>query len=265
VLTGSALWSGLTVVASTGSTNEDLLAAARAGVPAGAVLVAEEQTRGRGRLDRSWHSVPGAALTFSVLVRPSGVPAASRGWLPLLAGVAVASAVSGQAAANASLKWPNDVLAEDAKLAGILAEQAGDSIVVGFGINVGQTAAELPPSDPGRLEAGADLAGRPPATSLGMLGAKTDREALLVGVLRCLEHWYLRWSGGRRPGDPEASGLRAAYLRQCSTVGRNVRVELPGGRVLAGLASDVDGCGQLVVQTAAGPVPVSAGDVVHVR
>ncbi len=257
MLAGSALWSGLSVVASTGSTNEDLLSAARAGAAAGAVLVAEEQTRGRGRLDRSWHSVPGAALTFSALLRPVGVAPAWRGWLPLLAGVAVASAVRGQAAVQASLKWPNDVLSGEAKLAGILAEQAGDAVVVGFGINVGQLAEELP-GGPAR-PSGA------PATSLAVLGARTDRQALLVAVLGCFEDWYLRWSAGPRPGDPEVSGLRAEYLRECSTLGRQVRVELPGGRVIAGLASDIDRWGQLVVQTAAGPVPVSAGDVVHVR
>jgi BirA family transcriptional regulator, biotin operon repressor / biotin---[acetyl-CoA-carboxylase] ligase len=251
VITGSAMWSGLTVVQSTGSTNEDLLAAARAGAPAGTVLVAEEQTRGRGRLDRSWHSVPGAALTFSLLLRPVQVPPPWRGWLPLLAGVALVSAVRGQAAVDASLKWPNDVLSGDAKLAGILAEQAGEAVVVGFGINVSTRADELP-------------SGR--ATSLWLSGsANADRHALLVALLSDFEHWYRRWAGGPVPGDAESSGLRARYLTDCATIGAAVRVELPGRAVLTGRGHDVDGTGRLVVATAEGLVPVSAGDVIHVR
>jgi BirA family transcriptional regulator, biotin operon repressor / biotin---[acetyl-CoA-carboxylase] ligase len=239
------------VVASTGSTNEDMAAAARAGAPAGSVLVAEEQTHGRGRLDRSWHSVQGAALTFSVLVRPAGVPPFCLGWLPLLAGVAVAAAVRDEAAVDASLKWPNDVLSGNKKLAGILAEQAGDAIVIGFGINVSSTRQELPSGQ---------------ATSLWLQGAaSTDRQALLVAVLRQFEHWYLRWARGPLPGDAEASGLLAEYLRLSATVDQDVRVELPGGGVLAGRARDVDATGRLIVATAQGLVPISAGDVIHAR
>ena len=117
------MWLALDVVPSTGSTNADLLARAAAdpGSPEGLVLVAEEQTAGRGRLGRSWSSVTGASLTFSVLLRPAAVPPARRGWLTLLAGVAVASAVRSVGCVDAVLKWPNDVLAGDRKLAGILA------------------------------------------------------------------------------------------------------------------------------------------------
>lgn len=269
MLAGSGLWSGLTVVASTGSTNEDLVMAGKAGAPAGTVLVAEEQTRGRGRLDRSWHSVPGAALTFSVLLRPAGVAPAWRGWLPLLAGVAVAEAVIAETAVRASLKWPNDVLIGGAKLAGILAEQAGQpaqagqagqegpagqagtAIVIGFGINVSSTADELPPGQ---------------GTSLALQGAaNADRHSLLAAVLRAFERWYLPWAAGPEPGDPEACGLRARYLSYCATIGADLRVELPGGAVVAGRGQDVDGTGRLVVATGSGLVPVSAGDVVHVR
>jgi BirA family transcriptional regulator, biotin operon repressor / biotin---[acetyl-CoA-carboxylase] ligase len=251
VVAGSGLWSELRVVPSTGSTNEDLLAAARAGAPAGSVLVAEEQTRGRGRLDRTWLSQPGASLTFSVLLRPAAVPPGRRGWLPLLAGVAVAAGLRAEAGLAVSLKWPNDVQAGEAKLAGILAEQAGDAIVVGIGLNVSQDRAELP-SDR--------------ATSLYLEGATgADRQAILPAVLREFESWYLRWAAGPHPGDADGSGLRAEYLRCCATVGRDVRVELPGGGVLAGRACDVDEVGQLLVSGPAGLQAVSAGDVVHVR
>ena len=264
VLAGSRLYTSVRVVSQTGSTNADLLADARLGAQAGAVLVAEEQTAGRGRLDRSWQSQPGAALTFSVLLRPSGVPAGNRGWLPLLTGVAIVSALRAQTGLAVSLKWPNDVLAGAAggtagggaalgggKLAGILAEQAGDAVVVGIGLNVSATESELP--------GGA-------ATSLALAGAVgLNRQAILIAVLSELEHWYLRWSAGPRPGDAEASGLRASYLRYCATVGRDVRVEMPGGRTLTGRASDVDGAGRLLVSADDGVHPVSAGDVVHVR
>jgi BirA family biotin operon repressor/biotin-[acetyl-CoA-carboxylase] ligase len=251
LLTGSGLWSQLTVVASTGSTNEDLLTAAKAGGPAGSILIAEEQTRGRGRLDRRWQSQPGAALTFSVLLRPEAVPPAVRGWLPLLAGVAVAAGLRAQAGLDVSLKWPNDVLVGQAKLAGILAEQTGNAIVVGIGLNVSQLRHELPSEQ---------------ATSVRLAGAATaDRTAILAAVLREFEQWYQRWTSGPRPGDAAASGLRAEYLRQCATVGKDVRVELPGGSVLTGRASDVDDVGRLLVSTSRGVQAVSAGDVVHVR
>jgi BirA family transcriptional regulator, biotin operon repressor / biotin---[acetyl-CoA-carboxylase] ligase len=259
LLAGSLLYTSIRVVGQTGSTNADLLAAARSGAPAGAVLVAEEQTAGRGRLDRSWQSQPGASLTFSVLLRPSGIPAASLGWLPLLAGVATVSALRARTGLEISLKWPNDVQAGVAgggaggggKLAGILAEQAGNAVVVGIGLNVSSTESELPTSL---------------ATSLQLAGAADpDRQAILVSLLSELEHWYLRWSGGPRPGDAEACGLRASYLRWCTTIGRDVRVDTPGGKVLTGRASDVDGVGRLLVAADDDVHAISAGDVVHVR
>ena len=254
VLSGSGLYADLAVVERTGSTNADLITAAQQGAATGTVLVAEEQTAGRGRLDRSWQSQPGAALTFSVLLRPAGVPAAWRGWLPLLTGVAVAAALGTATGVDASLKWPNDVLATSeraGKLAGILAEQAGDAIVVGIGLNVSAEHDELPSGQ---------------ATSLWLEGAADiSRAAILVAILRDLERWYLRWTDGPDPGDAAASGLRAAYLRACSTIGQEVRVELPGGSTVTGQASDVDSVGRLLVRAADGVHAVSAGDIVHVR
>jgi BirA family transcriptional regulator, biotin operon repressor / biotin---[acetyl-CoA-carboxylase] ligase len=255
VLADSALYTSVEVVERTGSTNADLLAAAGAGAPAGSVLVAEEQTAGRGRLDRSWQSRLHAGLTFSVLLRPDQVPPGNRGWLPLLTGVATSNALASQTAVEARLKWPNDVLVEGPdggrKLAGILAEQAGGAIVVGVGLNVSATRQELPPGQ---------------ATSLLLAGGTNlDRQAILTAVLHELEQWYLRWTTADQPGDATACGLRAAYLRASATVGRDVRVELPGGGVLAGHADDVDDAGRLLVTAADGVHAVSAGDVVHVR
>ena len=257
LLAGSQVYRELEVVRTTGSTNADLLAPARAGAPAGTVLVAEEQTAGRGRLNRSWHSQPGAALLFSVLLRPAGVPPASRGWLPLLTGVAVTTAIRAQTGLEATLKWPNDVLSGtgipgvSGKLAGILAEQSGEAIVVGVGLNVSADRDELP---------------APQATSLWLEGAVgADRQAILLAALRQLEYWYLRWCAQSAPGDAAAIGLRAEYQRLCSTIGRDVQVELPGGGFVTGRASDVDDIGRLLVRAADGEHAVSAGDVVHVR
>jgi BirA family transcriptional regulator, biotin operon repressor / biotin---[acetyl-CoA-carboxylase] ligase len=248
-------WTAVDVVASTGSTNADLLARAEEGAAEGLVLVAEEQTAGRGRLGRSWVSVPGASLTFSMLLRPAAVPQELRGWLPLLTGVAVVSAVRAVAGLPALLKWPNDVLVGDRKLAGILAEQSatGSAVVIGVGVNVGTPADALPVSPAGL-----------PATSLLVEGAAgITREAVLSAVLREVERLYLAFAAA---ADAHRSGLLAEYRGLCGTLGRIVRVELPGGRVLAGTASDIDATGRLLVSEAGSPVqPVSAGDVIHVR
>ncbi|HET9894297.1 MAG TPA: biotin--[acetyl-CoA-carboxylase] ligase [Streptosporangiaceae bacterium] len=243
-----SLWTDVRVLARTGSTNTDALELALAGARQGLVIATEAQLSGRGRQGRSWVSLPGAALTFSVLLRPASVPQAVRGWLPLLAGVATMRALTADNTAaltgiEASLKWPNDVLAGDRKLAGILAEQSGDAIVVGIGLNV----------------LGAPVA---TATSLELLAQVPDRNELLVAILREFGHWYGRWT---QAGDAERSGLRAEYLRLCHTIGRQVSVFLPGGRILKGTAADVDLAGQLLVSTATGAVSVSAGDVIHVR
>jgi BirA family transcriptional regulator, biotin operon repressor / biotin---[acetyl-CoA-carboxylase] ligase len=259
VLRPGALWRALDVTPSTGSTNADLLARARDGAPEGVVLAAEEQTAGRGRMGRSWQSPPRAALTFSLLLRPAPVPPARRGWLPLLTGTAVAGAVRAVAAVDARLKWPNDVLVGEAKLGGILAEAVGDAVIVGVGLNV----SAVPPGLPEQAL---------PATSLRALGAASlAREPLLAEILAEFGRWYLAWR--EAGGDPDRCGLRAGYTELSATIGRRVRVELPGGQLLSGLAVGVDADGMLLVrvQSGKGPgsevadAPVAAGDVVHLR
>ena len=255
VVRPGGLWRAVDVIAVTGSTNADLLARAAGGEPEGAVLVAEQQTAGRGRLGRAWVSPPRAALTFSVLLRPVAVPRARLGWLPLLTGVAVAAAVRDVTAVGAQLKWPNDVLAGPAKLGGILAEAVGEAVVIGIGVNVSTAPAELPPPGPGGLA----------ATSLAIEGAATpDRAALLAAILAGLERRYRAWTEAL--GDTERSGVRAEYIGLCATLGRRVRVELPGGRVLDGLAADLDADGRLLVSVPPdADLPVAAGDIVHLR
>jgi BirA family transcriptional regulator, biotin operon repressor / biotin---[acetyl-CoA-carboxylase] ligase len=246
VIRPGGLWREVRVVETTGSTNTDLMRAACAGAAEGAVLAAETQTAGRGRLGRRWLSPPRSALTFSVLLRPSGVPRSRLGWVPLLAGVSAASVLRELAAVDAVLKWPNDVLAGDRKLAGILAEQSGGAIVAGIGINVSAV--------PHGLEATA-------VTSLDAAGSvRLPRDRLLAALLAELQEWYLRWVR-----DPDGCGLRQQYQSLCATIGRDVRVHLPGGRTLTGTARRVDVHGRLQVHAGGALTAVSAGDVVHVR
>lgn len=254
VIAPDSPWTSLDVVEATGSTNSDLAQRANAGAPEGAVLVAEEQTAGRGRLDRQWSAPPRSGLFFSVLLRPADVPVERWGWLPLLAGVATATALSRTAGVDTALKWPNDLLVtidgEERKTGGILAERAGtDAVVIGIGINVSLRTDELPV---------------PAAGSLALAGAKgTDRDPLLRAVLRSLADWYGEWRAAG--GDPAASRLQQTYAAGCATLGREVRAELPGGRELVGTAVGVDDDGRLVLATADGEQAVGAGDVVHIR
>ncbi|MFI1885675.1 biotin--[acetyl-CoA-carboxylase] ligase [Streptomyces jumonjinensis] len=254
LLRPGGLWTSLEVVPATGSTNSDLVRETPRGE--GAVLIAEEQTAGRGRLDRVWTAPPRSGIFLSVVLRPGpGVPVERWGWLPLLAGVAAATGLSRAAGVDMSLKWPNDLLVkvngEERKTGGILAERAGDdAVVVGIGVNVTLRADELPV---------------PAAGSLALANAvSTDRDPLVRAVLRSLEQWYGRWR--EAGGDPGASGIQEAYAAGCATLGRTVRAELPGGRAVTGEALALDGDGRLVLGLADGERrAISAGDIVHLR
>lgn len=245
-------WAHVDIVERTGSTNADLLAAAADGAPDRTVLVAEHQEAGRGRLARSWVAPPGTGLTVSVLFRPTGVPPARFAWLPLLAGLALLDTIHAVCAVPAGLKWPNDLLlgTGQRKAAGILAEVADavrPAVVVGIGLNV----AASPPDQPG-------------ATSLADEGAVVDRTHVLTMLLGCLGEREAAWREGR--GDAEATRLRADYRAGCVTLGSEVKVELPGGAALRGIAEDVDRDGRLLLLDAAGHRrAVAAGDVVHLR
>ena len=222
------------VVERTGSTNADLLAAAAAGAPDRSVLVARHQTAGRGRLDRRWEAPPGASLLMSVLCRDAAEPQAHVQRMALA--VREVAAAHGAAAV---LKWPNDVMVGDAKLAGILAEARDGAVVVGVGLNI----AWAPPG-------AARLAGDD--------GDALDVLAIGAEVLAAID---------RQPASGDA--LAAEYRRYLATLGRRVRVELPapgGTTVLEGRAIDVDAAGRLVVlDECAVSHRVAAGDVVHVR
>jgi BirA family transcriptional regulator, biotin operon repressor / biotin---[acetyl-CoA-carboxylase] ligase len=241
-------WRQLDVVAETGSTNADLLARCAAGQDVDAtVLLAEFQNAGRGRHGRHWSAPPRAQIAMSVGVSAASVPRSGWGWLPLLAGVAVVDALAAVTGITAGLKWPNDVLVGDGKLAGILAEVVPPVIVVGLGLNVTMTAGEAPD---------------PAATSLLMLGSSsTDRNALAHPILRELAGRIDAWraSGG---ADPK---LVADYRHYSLTLGSRVQATLPGGRDVVGLARAVDELGRLVIDTGGETVTVSAGDIKHLR
>jgi BirA family biotin operon repressor/biotin-[acetyl-CoA-carboxylase] ligase len=201
--------------------------------PEGAVAVADFQTAGRGRLGRAWSAPPGAALLCSVLLRP---PAGSRiAQLSLVGGLAAAQTVEDALGRPAQLKWPNDVLVDGLKVAGVLAEARDGVVVVGIGLNVNQTAAELP----------ADA--RLPAASLRSLdGAERDREALLAVLLARLEAAYRSWlDGGLRP-------LHAELASRDVLAGRAVTVDGRSGRALG-----IDAEGRLVLDSG----PVESGEV----
>ncbi|MEU1289638.1 biotin--[acetyl-CoA-carboxylase] ligase [Kitasatospora sp. NPDC005856] len=254
LLVPGGLWTSLDVVAETGSTNSDLAARAVAGAAQGAVLVAEAQSAARGRLDRRWTAPPRSGLFLSVLLRPEEVPVERYGWLPILVGVAVASTLGRVAGVEVGLKWPNDLQVEidgaERKLGGILTELSGGAVVVGIGLNVSLRERELPV---------------PAAASLVLADASTtDRGTLLRALLRELAELYRDWTAAA--GDPHASDLLRAYVDRCTTLGRQVKVHLPGDRELVGEAVAVDGDGRLVVRTPDGVRrAVGAGDVVHVR
>lgn len=243
-------WRRLDVVEETGSTNADLLARAAAGEDIdGAVLIAEYQTAGRGRHGRQWIAPPRSLLAVSVGVPTTGVRPDRWGWLPLAAGVAVVDALAEVAGVSAGLKWPNDVLVDGRKIAGILAEVAAPApaVVVGIGVNVSLTEAELP---------------EPTATSLTLLGAReTDRTRLLAAVLHRLAERLAEW----RTATGVDSPLGRAYRRHSRTLGTRVRASLPDERTLIGTATGIDDAGRLRIDTGVESVVVSAGDITHLR
>jgi BirA family biotin operon repressor/biotin-[acetyl-CoA-carboxylase] ligase len=252
---------------SVGSTNAEALAAPRPG----RVVVADHQSAGRGRLGRAWESPPGTGMAISAVLPP--VPAAVLGWVPLAAGLALATALEeSRWPVPAALKWPNDVLVplrEGAgaavleadgrrwgKAGGVLCQVAGNgAVVVGTGLNVDHTADQLPvPTATSWRLARADGVPAPLPT-----GARPE---LLAAYLHHLARWHDDLSRA------DALAVAAAYRERCRTVGRPVRLHLPDGSSVTGTATDVDVDGALLVDgpgVPGGRAAYPAGDVEHVR
>jgi BirA family biotin operon repressor/biotin-[acetyl-CoA-carboxylase] ligase len=248
------------------STNTELLDRARREAPEGMVLIADLQTAGRGRRGRRWTAPPGTSLMMSVLLRPpSGpLPPSRAGLVTLAVGLAAADACEQVSGVRPRLKWPNDLVIVDRKLAGILAESIStqgllSALVVGMGLNTGW------PEVPAELEG--------IATSLNLeAGAPVDRALLARRVLEGLE---VRYELLCRTGGAGAAAVLDEARWNSATLGRRVRVSLeaepPGapardGHSLEGVASDLDPEGRLLITDDAGAVhTVAVGDVVHLR
>ncbi len=241
---------------------------AAGGAPEGTTVVADAQRAGRGRLGRDWLAPPGSSLLLTVVLRPRLEP--EQAWLAVAAaGVALVDATAALLAEVAErrvdapvespapavgLKWPNDLLVDGRKAAGLLAEAHSqgrrlDWVLLGMGVNVGQGAGDFP----------ADLAGR--ATSLRLAaGGAVDRVALLGA-------WGERFAAGYRAlAAGEAGPTLAAYRERLDTLGRQVRVELLGGEALEGVAAGLGADGALALRTVTSTeVAVASGDVEHLR
>lgn len=233
--------------------------------PVPTLVVAEHQTAGRGRLDRSWQTPPGSALTASLLLEPV-TPRETWSWLPLLGGLGTVHALRATAGIGAVLKWPNDILVAPAdatdmfgwgrwrKLGGILTEVLPDGkVVVGLGLNVSQTADELPVSS---------------ATSIALCGPRVGepptREVLLDALAEAISEVLGRWTDAG--GDVAAAGLDADVTGVLATAGQEVRVLVSGGREIRGRAVGLGPVGELVVEIASGEFEaVTSGDVQHIR
>jgi BirA family transcriptional regulator, biotin operon repressor / biotin---[acetyl-CoA-carboxylase] ligase len=243
-----SLWSAIDVVESTGSTNADLRDLARTTDGSGHVLIAEEQVAGRGRLGRTWTAPARSALTLSVMLRPTGESSAPWGWLPLIAGLAIDDALRLFEVPDTGIKWPNDVLIGDRKLAGVLSERvdapSGPAVIIGMGINVSLRAEELP---------------TPTATSLALVGAPTDRDSLVRALLRALEVRFRSW------GEGAVADLQQTYRQRSRTIGHDVHVLLPGGHELRGRAAGIDVTGGLFVDDGSEQHLVAAADITHAR
>ncbi|WP_104180041.1 biotin--[acetyl-CoA-carboxylase] ligase [Arthrobacter sp. B0490] len=265
----SGPFSRLDIVQRTGSTNTDLVENAQrepAGWPDLSVLGAEVQTAGRGRLGRSWVAPERSSLFVSVLLRPFNrhgrpVPTTAYSWFSLLAALALAESIEDRTEIAPQLKWPNDVTVDGRKLAGILAQfvpGAGaepPAVVVGVGLNVSLTGDELPV---------------PTATSLLLeYAGTTDRNVLLKAFLRAFADSYRAFCDV--DGDADAAwdsgpSLHTRVGARMTTLGQDVRADLPGGGLLSGRALALDTHGALIVRDDDGERhTVSAGEVVHLR
>ena len=228
----------VSVVELTSTTQGDLVQLVHEGkANAGDVIVAEYQSAGRGRLDRSFEAAKGSALLFSIYKEPKR-GRDDWGWIPLIAGFSVAKTLH---AFNAKIKWPNDILINSKKVSGLIAEVVGNGVVVGIGINVGMEESELPVET---------------ATSLRLEGAvDLTRDQLLCEILEEFEGHFLQWDQG-------IDEVQPLYAHLSATLGKEVRVEYPGGATHLATAESISDTGALVLDDG---THVQSADVIHLR
>ena len=199
----------------------------------GDVIIAEYQSAGRGRLDRSFEAHPRTALLFSAYIEPRR-HRDEWGFIPLLVGLSVAEVLG----IEFYTKWPNDILSDGGKVGGILCEVHGDGIVIGIGLNVSMTEEELPV---------------PTASSILLtVGSAPDRNALLPAILKEIAFNIAEWESGE--------DLTDDYLDSSATMGKRVSVQLPDGRKIEGVAAGISNNGELLLDS--GDV-ISVGDIIH--
>ena len=254
LITAPNPWQMVDVYASIDSTNLEALRGPRPW----RVVVADYQSAGRGRLARQWRAPAGTSIAVSAVVPVPVGRESDLGWLPLLSGMAMRSALADVSHVASRLKWPNDVMVQERtatpgapwlKISGVLCEMApsGDLAVIGAGANIVQERSELPVES---------------ATSLAMCGAADiRREDLIVRYLQELADLHRAWW----TGGAGLEVLRTSYRASCLTIGLEVDVHQPDGRVARGTATAVDDVGRLVVAGGGASRAHAAGDVVHVR
>ena len=254
LITAPNPWQMVDIYASIDSTNLEALRGPRPW----RVVVADYQSAGRGRLARQWRAPAGTSIAVSAVVPVPVGRESDLGWLPLLSGMAMRSALADVSHVASRLKWPNDVMVQERtatpgapwlKISGVLCEMApsGDLAVIGAGANIVQERSELPVES---------------ATSLAMCGAADiRREDLIVRYLQELADLHRAWW----TGGAGLEVLRTSYRASCLTIGLEVDVHQPDGRVARGTATAVDDVGRLVVAGGGASRAHAAGDVVHVR
>jgi BirA family transcriptional regulator, biotin operon repressor / biotin---[acetyl-CoA-carboxylase] ligase len=230
----------VSVVDLTASTQSDLAELVNASVAkSGELIVADFQSAGRGRLDRSFEAPPESALLFSFFLKPKRVRS-DWSFISFLTAIAMHEVISKDMTDKVSLKWPNDILIDDKKVAGLLAQQIGDGVIVGIGLNVAMDTDELPV---------------PTATSLALSGSNNlDRNLLLSAFLNRFENIFKDWDSGTE--------FLEKYRQVSSTLGRQVRVEVLGRDSIEGKAAAITAQGALILSDG---TEVNVGDVVHLR
>ena len=205
----------------------------------GDVLAAEFQTAGRGRLDRTFEAAPGSALLFSFFIKPNRARS-DWGFISHLAAISMQEVISQDHPSQVRLKWPNDILIGEKKVAGLLAQATDDGVIIGIGVNVAMTADELPVDT---------------ATSLVITGSKKlDRSLLLGEFLNRFEVNFDKWDSG--------ADFIDSYSAICATLGRQVQVEVSGRANRTGQALTINKIGALMLDDG---FEVNVGDVVHLR